>query len=191
LFKSLLLLARINNYSNRLKNQQHENRFLQTENDRLLTKSQVEKELYPEIESGKSALEKMSNKELRAKVKDYCNRILQQNSDHKISSDQTEQDFRNQMAAAGDNKDKRNAIDQKEFRWLKQDENQYELDFREQFLVEGNAYRSELFRRLGPQPQQEPGHINPAALDGYVDDQTVDATGEYLEWIASKLPNSE
>jgi len=143
------------------------------------------------VEAGRSALEKMNNKELRLKVKDYCNRILKFNSDHEARERAvSEGSWQDEIKASGD-RDKMAALQQRMIQQTVQDMQQFELDFKEQFLVEGAAYRSELVRRLGPQPLNEPGRILPSAIDGHINQWSIDATAEYLEWVASKLPNSD
>jgi hypothetical protein len=151
------------------------------------------KSLSSTVEAGKSALQKMSNKELRQKIKDYGDRILQFNSDHTISEEQTEMNYYNQEAEAirAQDRSKADSLQQQHIQWEIQNGHQFEVSFQEQFLVEGQAYREELINRLGPQPLNQPQHIMPSALDGHIDMWSITATADYLEWVASKLPDSD
>jgi hypothetical protein len=65
------------------------------------------------------------------------------------------------------------------------------LTYKNDFQVDAVNYRDELIRRLGPQgPPNVPGRIPISlSLNGWVAPQSVDATADYLEELAKKLPD--
>jgi hypothetical protein len=144
--------------------------------------------LMPIMASGKSALEKISDKQLQIKVLEFVRQMREfGNKFNQQEAQQTQQQMAAMMAIPSSD------ATRKSDEWTKQNQitsrmyDQFQFDFKDQFLGVALSYRDELLRRLGPQPP-ETGIDRPMALEGWIAPLSVDATATYLEKLARKLP---
>jgi len=146
------------------------------------------KELLPHIDtSAKSALEKMRPKDLRSKVIEFANQMREWSSRHSQREMNASLALQAEIfAIPKENESQRQQVWNKSVQQMEQRNEQFKLEFKEQYLGTAISYKDELLRRLGPQ-QPETGIHQPLALDEWIVPASVEATATYLEKLARKL----
>lgn len=135
------------------------------------------------------AIERMSNKDLQAKVISFATDLRKFVADFNTKQAQhTGQQMAAVEAIPSQDRTKQMQV------WNEQNQitanmySQFALEFKQNYFGPAVTYRDELLRRLGPQPAETNSLNRPLALDGWVAPLSIDATANYLDKVARKLP---